>query len=296
MIRSLLCLLPLVLLGLGLPLPARGEALVLVHGYVSGYRTWADSGLLKTLQEAGWRDGGGYTAGGPEGLRPSRIPQPAGSRVVYRADLPSEAPLPVQAQWLKVILDAVKTNHPKEKLLAVGHSAGGVALRLAMVRNPTLGLHGLITIASPHLGTDRAVLGRLLGATPLALFAPLVGADTLNRSQELYQDLLPETDGSPLFRLNRSPHPPAHYISIIHAGDGLMDGDALVPTRSQDLRQVAALGNRAVSHQIQGDHGLTAADGVLLVRLIETVLKEPIPPGEASLHPPPMPAAPRLPR
>ena len=46
-----------------------------------------------------------------------------------------------------------------EKLILVGHSAGGVVARLVVLGNNPYRVDELITIASPHLGTVRAAQG-----------------------------------------------------------------------------------------------------------------------------------------
>jgi pimeloyl-ACP methyl ester carboxylesterase len=257
-------------LALGLPAVARPDVAVLVPGYLSGPRDWRASGVSDALEASGWRDGGDLQAG-PRGVaRPT--PLAGWPRTFYTVAMPSEAPLLAQARALATYLDRVRTWHPGEGLILVGHSAGGVVARLYMVQNPDAGVVALVTIASPHLGTDRAGLGALAGQTPLAWFAPLFGAETLNRSQGLYRDLLPENPQGVLFWLNRQPHPPAEYACIVRTDDGLTGlGDLVVPDWSQDLNNVIALRGRARRVPVADGHGLGAADGRVLVEILEAL-------------------------
>jgi len=95
-----------------------------------------------------------------------------------------------------------------------------------------------------------------------------MGAETLNRSQGLYSDLLPEQPGRFLYELNRQPHPKAQYISIVRNPNSTDGGDLVVPAYSQDMRHVFALRNRAQSYMVNGGHSLTPNDGELIIDLL----------------------------
>ena len=254
------------LLFVGPLVAARAEVAVLVPGYLGGPGDGRTSGITGSLERAGWRDGGDL------GRRPGPTSGPAqggmGPRTFYTLALPTEAPLGPQAQVLGGYLDLIRARHPGEGLTLVGHSAGGVVARLYMVQNPRSGVTTLVSIASPHLGTDTAEIGALLGQTPLAMFAPMVGAGTLNRSQGLYRDLSRENPQSVLFWLNRQPHPPARYVSVVRSDDSLL-GDLVVPTWSQDMNQVPALRGRSARVEVQDGHGLSAADGRVLTEILD---------------------------
>ncbi|MBF0284994.1 MAG: alpha/beta fold hydrolase [Magnetococcales bacterium] len=260
--------------GLGGSGAAQAEMAVLVHGYFSGVNAWMESGVTGALQGAGWRNGGILTVT-PRGIQGGPLAHDEKERVFYSIDLPSEAPLMLQAEQLKNALDRLRQGRPGERVVLVGHSAGGVAARLMMVKNPTPPIHGLITIASPHLGTDKAEWASLAGSTPLALFAPLVGGDTLNRSQALYADLVRERPGALLYWLNRQPHPEARYLAIVRQEGIALAGDNTVPDWSQDLRNVASLREKALVARIAAGHGLEAVDGPLLVESLKTLLAPP---------------------
>lgn len=281
-------LLPWLLLLLALVLPSQGraDALVLIHGYFSGERTWAENGILRELEADGWRFAGKYLAL-PQGSQDELGENKPAPRAYYLVDLPSEAPLAMQAKLLTPLLAEIATRHPDEKIILVGHSAGGVVARLWMVQNPKPKVAALITIAAPHLGSDKAEAALLIGQTPLAMLAPIMGADTLQRSQGLYQDLVRERPGTMLHWLNHQKHPKAIYIAIIRREGFAWSGDNTVPVWSQDLRNVAALQEMATTAvEVVAGHELSPRDGPELVRILRGLGPS------ASTPPPPSPSPP----
>ena len=96
-----------------------------------------------------------------------------------------------------------------------------------------------------------------------------MGADDINRSRGLFDDLSREYPGNLLYWLNRQPHPESRYISVVIHDDELFGlGDLLVPEWSQDMNHVPALQGRALTVNVSGGHELNPADGVLLVDLL----------------------------
>jgi triacylglycerol lipase len=242
-----------------LSLPSHaGLSLVLIHGYLSDGSAWRPTGIVYTLQQAGWIDAGHLF---PNSQIPKAVPSPA-KHYVYTVTLPSEAPLPMQAQWLDFYLRNLQERHPNNSLILVGHSTGGVVARLVMVTSG-IPIEGLVTIATPHLGTDKAEWGALLSNSPFSWVAPFFGLDTINRSRSLYRDLMREHPSNLLFWLNRQPHPKAFYVSIIRVRD------EWVPPYSQDLNDVPALHGLAKTITTVGTHSLHPADGPILVSLLE---------------------------
>lgn len=242
---------------------ARADVIVLMHGYQSSVSAWSQTGIDRELARAGWRFGGrlfdsrgtvALDGPGADGYENS----------FYSVSLPQESMLWTQTDFLAAYLTTLRAWHPKERFILVGHSAGGVVARLYMVRHPEAPIQALITIASPHLGSDAADVAGFVGSTPLAMMAPMVGLGTLNRSQGLYHDLSADRPDSVLYWLNRQTHPVAQYISVVRR-----NGDLLIAEHSQDMRNVPMLQNRARSVQSGEGHGLQASDGPLLVRLIK---------------------------
>jgi triacylglycerol lipase len=140
-----------------------------------------------------------------------------------------------------------------------------------MVQHPEIKVTALITIAAPNLGTDSAEIGLMAEASPLGMFAPLLGIDTLSKSRRLYADLVRERPGTLLYWLNHQRHPDARYISIVR-DDSVSLGDFIVPAYSQDMDNVYALRGRVQTVSAPGEHALGPADGRLLVRLIKQVV------------------------
>ncbi len=246
----------------------RAQTLLLIPGYLGSSDSWRSSGVTAKLEAAGWQDGGRLALGWA-GVRPSR-PAPAGGRRFYTLDMATEAPLQFQADQLAAYVRFVEQRFPDDPVILVGHSAGGVVARLYMVEHPQARVAALITIASPHLGTESAEWGAAAGSSPLGWFAPLVGGEVLNRSQGLFRDLARQRPDNLLGWLNRQPHPDASYVSVVRSGNddyfGL--GDMLVPDWSQDMNHVPALRGRARTIVVKGGHGLRPEDGTLLVKIL----------------------------
>jgi len=246
---------------------AGAEVVVLVHGYLGDEESWAEAGIPQALKGAGWVDGGRVHTT-PQGTRLQPFTRRPVDHSFFAVALPSEAPLAFQAERLAEAMDELRHHFPDQGFILVGHSAGGVVARLYVVGHPDAAVDGLITIASPHLGTSKAGLGVMAGQSPLAMMAPFVGLGGLNRSQGLFADLLPARPGSLLFWLNHQDHPDLPYVSIVRRDGGWQDGDLVVPEASQHLGNVAALQGRARSVMSDGGHLLTPKDGPLLARIL----------------------------
>jgi len=246
---------------------AGADIVVLVHGFKSSGLDWYKAGVIEHLQNHGWRPGGHYR------YNPQRIIGPQvrakGKDLIYTIDLPNTAPMMLQVAYLHAVLQSIETIAPDETLNLVGHSAGGVVARALMVVHPEHTIARLITISAPHLGSSAASAGALLASTPLSMMASMLGQDELAHSGQLLAELSPPKPGNFLFWLNQQPHPPAlHYISLVRADNALLSGDYLISPQSQDLRNVANLGARAVAYPTPGSHSLQAQDGDLIAYLL----------------------------
>ncbi len=274
MSRSLILLCMLLVIS---PAAAVADTLLLVPGYLGSANSWRGNGITYGLQRSGWQDAGHLTTGRFDVMGPPfRV---GGVKRFYTLDIPTEAPLLVQADLVARYVALVRRRHGKnERVILVGHSAGGVVSRLAMVRYPALKVYGLITIAAPHLGSRMADLGRSVANSPLSWFAPFMGANTINRSRALYRDLGREGPHNILGWLNRTAHPRAIYVSVIRSNTGNpVAGDQISAGWRQDMNMVPALRGRARTYVSIGDHSLRPADSVLIARILATF--KPVPTG-----------------
>jgi len=282
-LKSLLWL--LVLFGFA---QARAEVTVLVHGYLGSDRSWMETGIVETLQQRGHTHAGIYFYA-LDGIRFHAIGAIPEQRPVYTVNLPSTAPLILQADWLAAYLHDIGERHPGQSITLVGHSAGGLVARLYLVRHAPANVGHLITIATPHQGTQRAI--QALSATSSGgLFGPIkrwaverrTGSPLyhlLRSSRGVLFDMTPPRPGNLLFWLNSQPHPAIRYTSIIRVGTFRMPGDQLVPPLSQDLRLIAPVADIAHSYSMAQGHLLTPQDGHLLANLLDMPL-EPAPSAE----------------
>ena len=248
---------------------AQADTVVLVQGYLGSANSWRASGIGASLHRAGWADAGHLSAT-PSGGILHYGPRARSARRFYTIDIATEAPIEVQATMLARYVAFIQQQHRGEPVILVGHSAGGIAARYLMVTNRFTPIAALITIAAPHLGTQLAEMGAAVADSPLGWMAPMFGAGTINRSRRLYYELSPERPGSLLGWLNRQPHPPAQYISIIRVRDvrAPHQGDNLVYGWSQDMNTVPALRGRARTVFSPGTHALRPADGILLANIL----------------------------
>ena len=257
--------------------PAQADVLVLVHGYLGTAHSWAESGALGRLQQRGYQLVGilGYS---PQGVLVQRLQTGTSERPMYSVNLPSQAPVVIQADWLAAMLREVRKRHPDEPINLAAHSAGGIVARMMLVRHGALGVQHLITIATPHFGTGRAI--QALEATDSSGMFGFIKSWLVRRytgdalyatakiSRGLLLDLTPPTPGNLLFWLNQQPHPKIRYTSIMRIGTFYMPGDHMVPPISQDLNRVPALYGRVKTYSMAQGHLLTPQDGDLIGNLL----------------------------
>ena len=252
---------------------SRADMLVLVHGWAADANTWIQSGVLPVLEGQGWHNAG-VLASTPDGVHyfPEGNAMPSGKRV-YRVQLPAAAPLLVQASHLTSQLAFLQGQFPDEPLILAGHSAGGVVARLVAIRPDYVRVKALITIASPNLGTPRALDGLDIVDTPsfcpgpgMEFLKTMLGGGSyqyLKDSWGTMNDLVPAAPGSMLGWLNQQPHPDIQYHAVVRG-----DYDTLVPAASQDLNQVPALRGRARVYLTPAAHDLNPMDGKVLADIL----------------------------
>ena len=113
--------------------PATADVLVLVHGYLGSAQSWAESGALARLRQRGYQPVGIYGYSG-QGILYQRLGERSATRPVYAVNLPSQAPVVIQADWLGAYLREIRKHHPEQAINVAAHSAGGVVARGRRVR------------------------------------------------------------------------------------------------------------------------------------------------------------------
>jgi len=252
---------------------ARADVLVLVHGYLASADSWELSGINSLLEANGWKRGGLITSA-PAMLAPVFVgPGKDADNKVYVVDLPAEAPIIVQSDQFLGMLATIQAMHPDESLIIVGHSAGGIVARTALVRGNIQNVMALITIASPHVGTTLA--DRAIDATDESgLFGGVKsffggsGYKTLRRSRGLLFDLAHPYPGSLLYWLNAQRHPDIKYVSVIRSDPVGFAGDDLVPGYSQDMNNVPSLHGSSSVFITPAGHTLVTEDGTTLLQIL----------------------------
>ncbi len=251
----------------------QADVLVLVHGYLGSADSWERSGINTILDEHGWKRTGLFVAGGaqPKLLTTDNL---EADNNVYAVNLPSEAPVVVQADMLLGMLAQIRQLHGSEAITIVGHSAGGVVARLALVRGGAQNVTRLITIASPHTGTSRAeqALDVTANHGPFNMVKSFFGGrdyEALRHSRGLLFDLSRPRPGSLLYWLNVQPHPDISYVSVIRTDPVGFAGDDIVPGSSQDMNNVPALFGKSAVMTTPAGHTLVAQDGVTILDLLK---------------------------
>jgi len=249
----------------------QAKTLVLVHGYMSDSMSWRHSGFTQPLRNAGWQDGGGYGYSSQSMLLPRALYLKG--NVFFSVELPSQATLQVQESLLARYLAHLYSQR-QEPITLVGHSAGGVVARLYTLNPSHQPINGLITIASPHLGTPTANIAHLAGDSPLGMMASIVGGEELRNSRGLFSDLKEEKPYNFLFLMNRQPHPDIQYASIIRINKILSSPnnfDFIVPPSSQNMNHVWALRNRSGVVATTDSHSLSGQDGFLTMNILKYI-------------------------
>lgn len=254
-------------------IPVHADIMLLIHGYLGDASSWEKSGVNSELHKQGWARAGMFQ-GSPYGPQLFVTESRGEENRVYAAALPSQTPVMIQADILKNIIDIIQQHHKNEEIILVGHSAGGVVARMALIRHQLKNIKALITIASPHLGTGRAdqALDITANHGPFNIVKSVVGGDdydALEHSRGLLIDLRHPQPGNMLYWLNSQPHPDIHYASIIRLNNDGASGDFYVPGFSQNMNNVPALQGRSSTYTKPSNHFLTREDANTILSIIE---------------------------
>ncbi|MCK5666031.1 MAG: hypothetical protein KAI17_21225 [Thiotrichaceae bacterium] len=243
------------------------DIVVLVHGYHTSSKTWRSSGIMQLFAINGWKD---ISDSGQTSVNYNKF--------IIAVELPSKSPIEVQADYLSFYLATIAKQNPGHKIHLVAHSAGGLVARLSLVnkyrdffnneQTEFFPIEQLITIATPHLGSPIAEMLHSASDTPIGFFAPFVGMDEINDSEILYKQLSREHKNGFLYWLNRQPHPPIRYTSIVRADGSLISGDIYVPPHSQNMAFVPVINQHSHLILTPGDHALKYNDGIIISHLL----------------------------
>ena len=260
----------LILLVIGMPV--RADVMLLIHGYLGDANSWEKSGINDELHLQGWQRAGMFR-GSPQGPLLYITDNIEAEKLVYVATLPSDAPVIIQADVLKNIIDIIQRTHQNDDIILVGHSAGGVIARMSLVHHQLKNIKALITIASPHIGTGRAEQALDITANhgPFNMVKSFVGGsdyETLRQSRGLMIDLIYPQPGNMLYWLNSQPHPAIHYASIIRLNNSGSPGDYYVPGFSQNMNNIPVLQGKSSTFMTATDHFLTRQDANTILFII----------------------------
>ena len=254
-------------------MPVYADIMLLIHGYLGDANSWERSGINSELHQQGWARAGMFE-GSAMGPQLFVTESNNAKNQVYVATLPSQAPVMVQADILKNIIDIIRQQHNNEEIILVGHSAGGLVARMALIRHQLKNIKALITIASPHIGTGRAdqALDITANHGPFNVVKSFVGGsdyDALKHSRDLMVDLRHPQPGNLLYWLNSQPHPDIHYASIIRLNNNGQTGDYYVPGFSQNMNNVPALQGRSSTFTRPSSHFLVRQDADTIISIIK---------------------------
>ncbi len=249
----------------------QAKTVVLVHGYLSNASIWNTSGFSQILARNGFVQADAYNFN-QWGMM---IPRPIAPNIdaFYTVELPAQTNLQTQEGILLQYLQHLYAQR-KEPLTLVGHSAGGLVARLFLLDPKRVPINGLITIATPHLGTPTADIAYLAGNSPIGMMISMVGEDTLQDSSGLLSDLKEEKPGSFLFWMNRQPYPNIHYASIVRNNKMISKPDKfdfIVPAASQDMNNVWSLRGRSGVAITSSNHALSYQDGWVVLNILKQI-------------------------
>ena len=254
------------------PMSVNADTLLILHGYLGSNKDWNHSGIVDHLDAAGWSNAGVLKFNNK--LIHSNKPKELRTRRLYTVELTSEQSIVTQSRQFHHYVEYVRKQHVGEQIILVGHSAGGIVARLYMVERPNADLIALITIASPHLGSDKAEYAQAISQELLAWLELIPGVDRLYQLQGLFFDLLPNRSDNLIGWLNYQEHPSAQYYSIVRdsvehqSNIVIILQDYIVPSWSQDMNEVYALRGRSKTYHVKGMHNLNKKDAKVLQQIL----------------------------
>lgn len=166
----------------------------------------------------------------------------------------------------KVLNNAI--GNIDDNVIIVAHSAGGLVARHLLVNYKNKKVTGLITLATPHLGSKTARVSDFINnKAPFGnIFTRLFIQDS-NRTRNMVSQL---KINSPLItRLRTKPHPDIYYSSIIKTGGKI--NNAFAHPYAQNMRNINLKSDVFLS---TSGHGLATSDFGLIDKSIKRYLEE----------------------
>ena len=219
--------------------------ILFVHGFGGTGEGWVDAGLTDYLEQTGLRFGGVVhtTIEGGVHLEDSHFPPESSDFYALDISDPFQS-LELWQREIHAAADRILSWTGASRLVLVGFSAGGVAARKYLVEHSEdHRIAKLVTIASPHLGSELALVsrvdrdvrkaiddGRLSGKMAEkynSIIARIQKVTELRLDAPLLRELVPpDHDGAFLEELNRSPHPTDVEYSCLITTGSLLDLDS----------------------------------------------------------------------
>jgi triacylglycerol lipase len=250
------------------------KVVVLIHGWMGNFNSWENSKVIKKLKKADWTRGGILFNSKNKGVRIVNQNIRKSKKIFYTVNIPSRSSIYNQTEnHLKPILNKIVKFHSNEDIILIGHSAGGIVARTAIVTSNFPQITTLITIASPNLGTPLAIkaLKKTNKSFPFSVATDLFAGEkyrTVKAPKALLRDLVPPKKGNFLDFLNNKSHPDINYICILRGNSKKGFGDCLVPGYSQNLNNVKAINGKAKIYNTLTSHSLSVADANSIVMIL----------------------------
>lgn len=230
---------------------------IFIHGLAGSADTWKSFGDF--LQQNGWSFGGcpiSLAPGSAGNFCPPTASLSPGD--FYRVQFSDNQNLTFieQGEELGSVIDVVLSLNPAtSSLVLIAHSMGGLAARSYIQIHQATDVLKLITVGTPHKGSRVADF-----CQSSTLNAALCEFSGINPFSVAVTSLMPGSTGlENLNNLTMQPLPDhISYTSIIGSGtrvlpEGFTDGDGIVSSRSQNLRNVKGthrLNHRRISIRI----------------------------------------------